>query len=65
MKAFLNWSGGKDSTFCLYNALQKGINIQALVTSVNHTTNRVSMHGVRSSLIEEQAASIQLPLYNH
>jgi uncharacterized protein (TIGR00290 family) len=63
MKAFLNWSGGKDSAFCLYKALQQGINIEAVVTSMNHSTSRVSMHGVRRSLIEEQAASIQLPLY--
>src|SRR5688500_15427351 len=64
MKAFLNWSGGKDSAFCLYRALECGINIQALVTSMNKNTNRVSMHGVSRTLIEEQAASIQLPLYS-
>ena len=63
MKAFLNWSGGKDSAFCLYKALQQKINIQAVVTSMNLSTNRVSMHGVRRSLIEEQAASIQMPLH--
>lgn len=63
MKAFLNWSGGKDSAFCLYKSLLQGINIQALVTSMNQSTNRVSMHGVRSSLIEQQAASIRLPLH--
>src|SRR5687767_14554037 len=63
MKAFLNWSGGKDSAFCLYKAFQQKINIQAVVTSMNLSTNRVSMHGVRRSLIEEQAASIQMPLH--
>jgi uncharacterized protein (TIGR00290 family) len=63
MKAFLNWSGGKDSAYCLYKALQQNINIQALVTSMNKSTNRVSMHGVRKSLLEKQAASIQLPLH--
>ncbi|MGZ5189611.1 MAG: Dph6-related ATP pyrophosphatase [Flavisolibacter sp.] len=63
MKAFLNWSGGKDSAFCLYKALKQNINIQALVTSMNNNTNRVSMHGVRRTLIQEQASSIQLPLH--
>jgi uncharacterized protein (TIGR00290 family) len=63
MKAFLNWSGGKDSGFCLYKAKQQGIGIEALVTSVNQKHDRVSMHGVRRSLLEQQAASIQLPLY--
>ena len=63
MKAFLNWSGGKDSGFCLFKAKQQGIPIEALVTSVNQKHDRVSMHGVRRSLLEQQAASIQLPLY--
>jgi len=63
MKAFLNWSGGKDSGFCLYKAREQGINIQALVTSINQYHDRVSMHGVRRSLLELQAASIKLPLY--
>ena len=43
--------------------MQQKINIQAVVTSMNLSTNRVSMHGVRRSLIEEQAASIQMPLH--
>jgi uncharacterized protein (TIGR00290 family) len=63
MKAFMNWSGGKDSGFCLFKAKQQGISIDALVTSVNQQHDRVSMHGVRRSLLELQAASIQLPLY--
>lgn len=62
MKAYLNWSGGKDSGFCLYKARKQGINIEALLTSVNQKHDRVSMHGVRRSLLEQQAASIQLPL---
>jgi len=63
MKAFLNWSGGKDSGFCLYKAQQQGLNINALVTAVNQKHDRVSMHGVRRVLLEQQADSIQLPLY--
>jgi uncharacterized protein (TIGR00290 family) len=63
MKAFLNWSGGKDSALCLHKALQEGLNIEALVTTINNSTNRISMHGVRRSLLEQQAAALQLPLY--
>jgi uncharacterized protein (TIGR00290 family) len=63
MKAFLNWSGGKDSALCLYKARQQGLNIEALVTAVNTGTNRISMHGVERTLLEQQAASIGLPLY--
>ena len=61
--AFMNWSGGKDSALCLYKALQsKQCNIECLLTNVNASHNRVSMHGLRRSLLEMQAASIGIPL---
>jgi len=63
MKAFFSWSGGKDSALALYKARQQGLPIEALVTTVNTTANRISMHGVRRELLEAQAASIGLPLY--
>ena len=63
MKAFLNWSGGKDSALCLYKAKQQGLKIEALVTTINSSTERISMHGVRRTLLEHQAAALQLPLY--
>lgn len=59
----MNWSGGKDSAMALHKVQQQGINVKALVTSVNTATNRISMHGVRRELLEAQAASIDLPLY--
>jgi len=37
-------------------------NIQYLLTNVNTVHNRISMHGVRRSLLEMQAASIGIPL---
>ena len=58
----MNWSGGKDSALALYKAQQKGISIDALVTSVNISTDKVSMHGVRRNLLMEQTSSIGLPL---
>ena len=63
MKAFLNWSGGKDSALCLYTARLQGLNIEALVTTINSSTNRISMHGVQRSLLEHQATALGLPLY--
>lgn len=59
-----NWSGGKDSSLALYHCLQDPeIDIRYLVTSVNDSANRVSMHGVREDLLIMQAASIGIPLY--
>lgn len=62
-QAFFNWSGGKDSALALYKAMcSDDYNIQCLLTNINSVHDRVSMHGVRRSLMEAQAASIGLPL---
>lgn len=58
-----NWSGGKDSSLALQAILKdKRFKITQLLTSVNTAHDRVSMHGVRRVLLEEQAKSIGLPL---
>jgi len=62
-KSYFNWSGGKDSALALHYALQsKRHSIERLLTNVNQQYRRVSMHGVREELLEEQAAAIGLPL---
>lgn len=62
-RAYMNWSGGKDSSLCLYYILQdQRYAVDCLLTSVNAAHDRISMHGVRRSLLEQQAAAIGLPL---
>lgn len=62
-KAVIFWSGGKDSAFALYMVMQqKEYEVAALITTINTAFDRVSMHGVRSELIEAQAKAIGLPL---
>ena len=62
-RAIMNWSGGKDSALALYHSLNSGNwDIRALLTSVNDQHGRISMHGVRMALLEEQAQRIGLPL---
>ncbi|MBD2700030.1 adenine nucleotide alpha hydrolase [Spirosoma sp. BT702] len=62
-RAIMNWSGGKDSALALFSALQSGRwNVTSLLTSVNELHQRVSMHGVRIELLQEQADRLQLPL---
>lgn len=62
-KSFFNWSGGKDSSLALYHALNNGkYSIQKLLTNVNNLHRRISMHGVREELLEQQATSIGIPL---
>ena len=59
----LAFSGGKDSSLSLH-ALRNDdrFEVAALVTTVTEGYDRISMHGVRRSLLREQAASIGLPL---
>jgi len=59
-----NWSGGKDSALALYHCLKNTeLDIRYLVTTVNESANRISMHGVREELLIRQAELIGIPLY--
>lgn len=63
-KSVFNWSGGKDSCLALHHVLlNKHFDVRYLLTTVNQVYNRVSMHGVRESLLIQQAHSIGIPLY--
>ncbi|MDA0654524.1 MAG: adenine nucleotide alpha hydrolase [Proteobacteria bacterium] len=57
------WSSGKDSAWAYHTAQQAGeYEITALLTTVTADHDRVSMHGVRTSLLAAQAAAVGLPL---
>lgn len=60
----LSWSGGKDSALALH-ALQQtpGVEVAGLLTTVTEDYDRISMHGVRRTLLEQQAAEAGLPLH--
>ena len=59
----VSWSGGKDSCLALYELQQAGQHrAAALLTTVTRDYDRISMHGVRRVLLEQQAASLGLPL---
>jgi uncharacterized protein (TIGR00290 family) len=60
-KAVVSWSGGKDSALALSEA-RLDYEITALVTTVTADYDRVSMHGVRTCLLVEQAEALGLPL---
>ena len=62
-KAVFNWSGGKDSALALHYIQQnKEYSIETLLTSVNDEFDRISMHGVRSELLHQQAKELGLAL---
>jgi len=62
-KVIFSWSGGKDSALALYE-LQKAkcYEIVSLLTTITRDYDRISMHGVRTILLEMQAESLGLPL---
>jgi uncharacterized protein (TIGR00290 family) len=62
-KLVLAWSGGKDSALALYE-LRKARNIEivGLLTTITKEYDRVSMHGLRTALLEQQAKVLGLPL---
>ena len=63
VKTLLAWSSGKDSAWALYTLRQQGIEVSALLTTINQTADRVAMHGVRRTLLEAQAESAGIRLW--
>ena len=58
-KILVGWSGGKDCALALYElARQETVEIAALLTTVTEGYERISMHGVRRTLLAAQAGSL-------
>jgi uncharacterized protein (TIGR00290 family) len=61
----MSWSSGKDGAWALHVLKQtRGVEVTALITTFNGAADRVAMHAVRRSLVEEQAERIGLPLWS-
>lgn len=64
-KVLFSWSGGKDSALALYEIKKRqDLEIVSLITTITEDYDRISMHGVRRVLLEDQAESLGIPLYN-
>jgi uncharacterized protein (TIGR00290 family) len=60
----MSWSGGKDSCMALYDLMRgREFRVEALLTTITRDYDRISMHGVRTRLLERQAASLGIPLH--
>ncbi len=63
-KVVLSWSGGKDSAVALHEIRKsRKYEIVSLLTSVADEYRRISHHGVREELVEQQAEAIGVPLH--
>ncbi len=62
-KVIVAWSGGKDSALALYEVLNSGsYEVLELLTTVTRDYDRISIHGVRRALVEQQANALGFPL---
>lgn len=62
-RVVVSWSGGKDSSLALYHLLKnERYTVDSLLTTVTEGYKRISVHGVRESLLEDQAKSLGIPL---
>jgi uncharacterized protein (TIGR00290 family) len=60
----MSWSSGKDSAFALAAAREQGdLDVRALLVTLNAAADRVAMHAVRRTLLEQQAERLGLPLH--
>lgn len=66
IRAWLSWSSGKDCAWALHRLRARqdvdGVEVVALLTTLNESAGRVAMHAVREELLEMQAAAVGLPL---
>src|SRR3954468_16520883 len=64
LSVLLSWSGGKDSALALQAlSAEPQSRVVGLITAVTTGYDRISIHGVRRSLLEAQARSLGLPLH--
>ncbi len=62
-KIVLSWSGGKDCALTLYELLKsEKYKIISLLTTITEDYNRISMHGVRNVLLQQQVESLGVPI---
>jgi uncharacterized protein (TIGR00290 family) len=62
-KTLLAWSSGKDSAYALRTLRQDPtVEVVGLLTTLNSSVDRVSMHAVRTSVLQAQAVAAGLPL---
>ncbi len=62
-KVLVSWSGGKDCVLVVNELLKTNhYQIMALLTTITKDYDRISMHGVRRVLLEQQASSLGIPL---
>ena len=61
MKAITSWSGGKDSAYATYKAIQEGFEIQNLLIMMQDQ-GKSNFHMISRELLDAQAEALQIPI---
>jgi diphthine-ammonia ligase len=61
MQVVVSWSGGKDSCFACYKAIQEGYEVTDLLTTMSGTSES-NFHMIRSDLLDAQSQAIGIPI---
>jgi uncharacterized protein (TIGR00290 family) len=63
-KCLISWSSGKDSAWMVHVLRQHpDVELAGLLTTINESAQRVAMHAVRTDVLQAQAQSLGLPLW--
>jgi len=62
LKAFVSWSGGKDSSLACYKAMKDGLKVACLVNMLSEDGIYSRSHGIVSELLMAQAEAIGIPI---
>ena len=61
MRATVSWSGGKDSCYACYKAIEEGLEIHSLLTMMNNR-GESSFHMINADLLNAQSTAIGIPI---
>jgi uncharacterized protein (TIGR00290 family) len=61
MKVAVSWSGGKDSCFACYKAIQEGYDVAQLLIMMSNK-NTSNFHMISSALLDAQSQAVGIPI---
>lgn len=63
MKAFVSWSGGKETSLSCYKAMQEqDIEVAYLLNMISEDGRHSRSHGIKSDLLKSQAQAMGIPI---
>ncbi len=63
LKAFVSWSGGKETSLSCYRVMQKqGVKVVCLLNMISEDGKHSRSHGISPKLLQAQAEAIRIPI---